>query len=189
MTRSSLSTAFIGLAFIATGCAPSIILTPLPEDKLAIRYRIEQRRGNGEWKPVKAGKSFKRNDQIRLRFMSNVAGELYVLNGTEGANLKPVFNGGSGGDIRRMLGLGTSIHAHKVGIWPRQDQGSAMRFTGYKGLERFLLIYIPDTRAATREMLAIPPGAEDWKYESSTTYTIEAEPGQILFHDFDLKSK
>ena len=174
---------------IGMGCATSIILTPLPKDKVAIRYRIEQRSNDGEWKPVRAGKSFKRNDQIRLRFMSNVAGQLYVLNGTEGANLKPVFNGGSGADIRRMLGLGAAIRAHKVGIWPRQDEGSAMRFSGYKGLERFLLIYIPDASASTREMLAIPPGAEDWKYEASTTYTIEGEPGQILFHDFDLQSK
>ena len=158
-------------------CAPATILTPMPRDQVAVRYRVEQRDQNtGEWEPVKMDKSFKKNQQIRFRFMSNVAGTLYVLNGSEGSNLKPIFDEGSrvsaGNRWRWFLGLGTRIDAHRVGFWPRPDQGSAIRFSGYSGKEQFLMVYVPDTVGRSREVLAVPPGAEDWDFEANTTSMI-----------------
>lgn len=182
--------AALALGMISS-CAPSTVLTPLPNDQIAVRYRVEQRDSrSGEWEPVKAGKSFKKNQQIRFRFMSNAAGTMYVLNGSENANLEPIFDeqAGTGSSAQRHLGLGTRIAAHRVGLWPRPDQGSAIRFTGYSGKEQFLLVYVPDM-GGTRQVLASPPGAEDWDYEASTTYTAVADPGHALFHYFTMKSK
>lgn len=162
----------------------------MPGDQVALRYRVEQRdKDTGEWEPVKAGKSFKKNQQIRFRFMSNVSGTLHVLNGSEGANLKPIFDDASGAGRWQFLGLGTRIDAHRVGLWPRPDQGSAIRFTGYSGKEQFLIVYVPDTLGGSREVMAVPPGAEDWDFEANTTFMITADPQDPLFHYFTMKSK
>ena len=189
MKASKWIAALLALSVI-TSCAPATVLTPLPSDQVAVRYRVEQRdKDSGTWEPVKAGKSFKKNQQIRFRFMSNVAGTLYVLNGSEGANLEPIFDeSGQGRSAQKHLGLGTRIEAHRVGLWPRPDQGSAIRFTGYSGKEQFLLVYVPDM-GGTRQVLGTAPGAEDWDFEASTTHTALADPGDALFHYFTMKSK
>lgn len=155
--------------------------------EITFRYRIEML-DDGEWKAVKDNKTFKKKQEIRFRFMSNTAGTLYVLNGAEGDNLSPVFDGGSGHPVRQALGLGSHIEAGRVNLWPRPDQGSAIRFTGHKGRECFLFAFVPD-QLSSREMMAIVPGAEGWDFEAKTTYTATAKRGEILFHYFELKSK
>lgn len=169
------------------GCSAPAMLTPLPDDKVALRYRIEQRTAEGEWVPVSAGKTFRRGEQVRFRFMSNTAGTLYVLNGSS-SSMRPIFPGRDA-QMERYLGLGTRIPAHRVGLWPRPDEGSALRFTGHEGIERFLLAYVPDALGATREVLAIPPGAEDWDFTAETTRVTTGRLGEVLFHYFDVKSK
>lgn len=160
----------------------------MPEDKVALRYRIEYQ-DKDKWKPVKDSKKFKKNHTIRFRFMSNTAGTLYVLNNSEeNASLLPIFAEGSGAGLRKHLGLGTQIEANQVGIFPRQDKGGGLRFTGVKGKERFLFIFVPD-EMGTRAVMAIVPGAENWNFDSKSTNMATGEPSKILFHYFELKSK
>ena len=64
-----------------------------------------------------------------------------------------------------------------------------MRFTGAKGMERFLYIYVPDDLGGTRAMMAIVPGAENWNFEAKSTYMVTGDLGEILFSYFELKSK
>ena len=158
------------------------------EPAVALRYRIEQL-DDGQWEAVRGNQTFKAKEEIRFRFMCNVAGTLYVLNGTEGANLAPIFAGDRTPGLRGHLGLGSHIEAGRVTLWPRPDEGAAIRFTGHKGRERFLFVFVPDELDASREMLAIVPGAEGWDFEAKTTYTVTAKAGQILFHYFELKSR
>lgn len=155
---------------------------------VTLRYRIEQLDDN-EWEAVKEDRTFKGKQEIRFRFLCNVAGTLYVLNGTEDANLAPIFAGTGTPGLRGHLGLGSHIEAGRVNLWPRPHEGSAIRFTGHKGRERFLFVFVPDDLNASRDMLAIVPGAEGWDFEAKTTYTATAKPGEILFHYFELKSK
>ena len=152
------------------------------------RYRIEQL-DDGQWQAVKEDRTFKSKQEIRFRFMCNVAGTMYVLNGSEESNLAPIFAGSKTPGLRGHLGLGSRIEAGRVNLWPRPDEGSAIRFTGHKGKERFLFVFVPDDLDASREMLAIVPGAEGWDFEAKTTYTATAKAGEILFHYFVLKSK
>jgi len=162
--------------------------TGMPQDKVALRYRIEYM-DKGDWKPVKDTKKFKKNQTIRFRFMGNTTGTLYVLNSSaETASLQPIFSEGKGGDLRRHLGLGTHIEANQVGIFPDPEKGGGLRFTGVKGQERFLFVFVPDDLSA-RAMMAIVPGAENWNFEAKTTYMATGDPGNILFHYFELKSK
>jgi hypothetical protein len=161
----------------------------LPKDKVALRYRIEILDGE-KWKPVEGTKKFKMKQTIRFRFMSNVAGTLYVLNNSdEMASLEPVFSKGTGEGLRRFLGPGTHIEADHVGVFPDPTTGGGLRFTGIKGMERFLFVFIPDDVEGRREMMAIPTGAETWDFEAKTTYMTTGPPGQLLFHFFELKSK
>jgi len=163
--------------------------TGMPEDKIALRYRIEYLDKN-EWKPVKETKKFKKDHTVRFRFMSNTAGTLYVLNSSdENASLQPIFVEGTGRGLRKHLGLGTHIEANQVGIFPSPDKGGGLRFTGVKGKERFLFAYIPDEMERTRAMMAIVPGAEGWHFDAKTTYMATGDPGNFLFHYFELKSK
>ena len=122
----------------------------MPKDKLALRYRIEYL-DKSDWKPVKKNKKFKKNNTIRFRFMSNITGTLYVLNSSaEGVSLQPIFAEGSGEGLRKHLGLGTHIEASTVGIFPDPDKGGGLRFTGIKGMEKFLFVYVPDELEGTR---------------------------------------
>ena len=163
--------------------------TGMPADKVALRYRIEFM-DKGDWEPVKDTKKFKRNQTIRFRFMGNTAGTLYVLNSSEeNASLNPIFAEGKGRGLRKYLGLGTHIDANQVGIFPDPEKGGGLRFTGVKGKERFLFVFVPDEMEGTRAMMAIVPGAENWNFEAKTTYMAIGEPGTILFHYFELKSK
>ena len=163
--------------------------TGMPEDKVALRYRIEFM-DKDNWKPIKDTKKFKRNQTIRFRFMGNTAGILYVLNSSEeNASLNPIFAEGKGRGLRKYLGLGTHIDANQVGIFPDPEKGGGLRFTGVKGMERFLFVFVPDEMEGTRAMMAIVPGAENWNFEAKTTYMATGEPGTILFHYFELKSK
>ena len=163
--------------------------TGMPEDKVALRYRIEFM-DKGEWKPVKENKKFKKNQTIRFRYMSNTAGTLYVLNSSdEDFSLHPIFAEGQGKGLRRHLGLGTHIAANKVGISPDPSKGGGLRFTGAKGKERFLYIFVPDELDESRDMMAIVPGAEDWNFDAKTTYMMTGKPANILFSYFELKSK
>ncbi len=163
--------------------------TGMPQDKVALRYRIE-RLDKDKWKPIEEKKTFKRNQTVRFRFMGNISGTLYVLNSSgDKASLHPVFAEGEGNDLRRHLGMGTHIEANQVGLFPRPDKGGGLRFTGVKGKERFLFIYIPDVLDKQRAMMAIVPGAEGWDFDAKTTYMVTGEVGKILFHYFELKSK
>ena len=159
------------------------------ENKIGLRYRIEFLE-KGQWKPVKNTKKFRKDDEIRFRFMGNVAGTMYLLNSSAlGESLQPVFTEGSGMDLRRFLGLGTHIGAMQVGVVPNPDRGGSLRFTGGKNRERFLFVFIPDALERQRGMMAIPSGAEGWKFDAKTTYTTSGDPGNIIFHYFQLKSK
>ena len=72
--RSPRTIAVLLLLSGVLSCAPSTVLTPMPNDQIAVRYRVEQRdTQSGVWEPVREGKSFKKNQQIRFRFMSNVS--------------------------------------------------------------------------------------------------------------------
>jgi len=161
-----------------------------PADKLALRYRIEFLDGK-VWKPVKDTKKFKKNHTIRFRFMSNQAGTLHVLNASdEFASLHPVFARTEGVDLRRHLGAGAQIHANRVGLFPDPQQGEAgLRFTGVEGMERFLFVYVPDALDQSRSVMGIPAGAEQWEYDHKTSYLAVGDPGQVLFHYFELKSR
>ena len=98
----------------------------LPDDKVALRYRIEFM-DKENWKPVKDNKKFKKNHTIRFRFMSNSAGTLYVMNTSlEDLSLQPIFTEGSGEGLRKHLGLGTHIEANKVGIFPDPSKGGGL---------------------------------------------------------------
>ena len=164
--------------------------TGLPEDRLALRYRIEKMDKKGRWKPEKATRTFKKKENVRFRFMANVSGTLYVLNSSDPQqSLRPVFDDAHGIGFARHLGLGTHIKANRVGLWPRQDEGSAIRFTGHKGRERFLFAFVPDQMDATRAVIGVPQGAEDWDFEDKRTYVATGRFGQILFHVVELKSK
>ena len=165
----------------------------LPDDKVALRYRLEFM-DKENWKPVKDNKKFKKNHTIRFRFMSNSAGTLYVMNTSlEDLSLQPIFTEGSGEGLRKHLGLGTHIEANKVGIFPDPSKGGGLRFTGLKGQdskkERFLFIYVPDNLEGTRGIMAIPPGAENWHFDDKATHVVTGDPGHILLHYFELKSK
>ena len=162
----------------------------MPADKVALRYRIELM-DKGDWKPVKEGKKFKKNKTIRFRFMSNTAGTLYVLNSSdEDSSLHPIFGAEQKGEgILSHFGLGTHIAANRVGVFPDPSKGGGLRFTGAKGKERFLYIFVPDELDATRDMMAIVPGAEDWDFDAKTTYMVTGKPSHILFSYFELKSK
>jgi len=163
--------------------------TGMPTDRVALRYRIEFMH-DGDWEPVKESKKFKRNQTIRFRFMSNTAGTLYVLNCSgEDVSLHPIFAAEGGRDLRRHFGLGTHVDANQVGIFPAPAQGGGMRFTGVKGVERFLYIFVPDELEGKRAMMAIVPGAENWNFEAKSTYMITGDPGKILFSYFELRSK
>lgn len=165
-------------------------LNDMPADKVALRYRIERMDKKGKWKPIEAKKTFKRNQNIRFRFMSNESGALYLLNsGSADKSPVPIFDEGSGSGLRRSLGLGTYIRANKVGLWPPQAQGSAVRFTGMKGKERFLFVYVPEQASGGREVIGIAPGAEHWNFDDKYTHMVTGEEGKILFHFFELKSK
>ena len=161
-----------------------------PDGKAVLLYRIEFLDGK-EWKPVKVDKKFKKKHTIRIRFTSNEAGSLYVLN-TSGKeeSLHPVFPGGEGQGLEQRLGMGTRIAENRVGLFPDPQQGGGgLRFTGVEGRERFLLAFIPDEPGGQREMLAIPAGAEDWDYGHKTTYRVAGDRGSVLFQYFELKSK
>lgn len=163
--------------------------TGMPADKMALRYRIEFL-DDKEWKPVKDSKTFKRNHTIRFRFMSNVAGTLYVLNSSEGnTSLHPVFTEGKGAGLRRELGLGTHIGANEVGIFPNPEKGGGLRFTGVKGEEQFIFVFAPDESGDKRDLLAIPIGAENWNYDDKATEMVTGTMGEALFYYFELKSK
>jgi len=160
----------------------------IPADLMGLRFRVE-RLDDGVWKPVDIGKTFKKDNTIRFRFMANTAGTLYVLNTShENGSPEPVFEG-SGAGLRRYLGLGTHIDANQVGLFPDPAHGGGMRFTGTKGRERFLFAFVPDELDATRSMMAIVPGAEGWDFEHKTSHLVLAKPGQLLFHYFEMKSK
>lgn len=162
----------------------------LPQDKVALRYRIEFLDGK-QWKPVEDTKKFKKNHTIRFRFMSNQAGTFYVLNASdEFASLHPVFSQGTGKDMVRYLGLGSHVEANHVGVYPDPQQGEVgLRFTGVEGMERFLFVYVPDNLEGSRSVMGIPAGAENWEYDHKTTYLATGDLGQILFHYFELKSR
>lgn len=173
----------------------AVILTFLPKlkaqdtDRIILLYRIELMDKN-RWKPVKDTKTFKRNQTIRFRFMCNTAGTLYVLNNSYRlASLEPVFSEGSGEGLQKYLGLGTYIDANQVGVFPDPYAGGGLRFTGTKGYERFLFIFVPDELEQTRAMAAIVAGAENWQFEAKTTNKAYGTPGKIVFHYFELKSK
>jgi hypothetical protein len=162
--------------------------TGLPQDKVALRYRIEYL-DKDKWKPVEDSKKFKKNNTIRFRFMSNVAGALYVLNTSEErTSLQPVFAQGQGGDLRRSLGMGAHIEANHVGVFPTPEKGGGLRFTGVKGEERFLFVYVPDDLGG-RDVMATPAGAEGWHFEDKSTYMVTGDWGHMLFHYFELRSK
>lgn len=157
--------------------------------KMMFLYRIELMAKN-RWKPVKETKNFKKNQTIRFRFLSNVAGTLYVLNNSsEKASLKPVFIKGMGADLRRFFGMGTYIDAGEVGVFPDPNEGGGLRFRGKTGKERFLFIFVPKEIEYARAMMAIPAGAENWKFDAKSTYRVTGEQDKILFHFFELKSK
>jgi hypothetical protein len=164
--------------------------TGMPAGKVAVRYRTEFL-DKDKWKPVEDNKKFKRDHTIRFRFMSNQAGTLYVLNTSdENASLDPIFPQGSGEGLRRYLGTGSHIEANRVGLFPDPQQGGGgLRFTGVKGIERFLFVYVPDELDARRDVMGIPAGAEDWKFDDKTTCMAMGDPGRILFHYFELRSK
>lgn len=163
--------------------------TGLPVNKVALRYRSEIM-DKDRWKPVEDTKKFKKDQTIRIRFMSNVAGILYVLNTSEeDASLQPVFPQSGGEGLRQYLGPGTHIEANHVGVFPDPAAGGGLRFTGVIGKERFLFVYIPDQLDQGRTMMAIPLGAENWDFDAKTTYMTTGDPGHILFHYFELKSK
>jgi len=162
----------------------------LSAGKAALLYRIEFLDGN-EWKPVKGDRKFKKNHTIRIRFTSNEAGSLYVLN-TSGKeeSLHPIFTQGTGPGLERHLGMGTRIAMNRVGLFPDPQQGGGgLRFTGVEGHERFLLVFVPEETGAQREMLGIPAGAEGWDYEHKATQKVLGDRGSVLFQYFDLKSK
>lgn len=164
--------------------------TGLPADKIALRYRIEFL-DKDQWKPVEKNKKFKRNHTIRIRFMSNEAGNLYVLNNSdEAVSLHPIFPQGAGEGLRPYLGMGTHIEANRAGVFPDPQQGGGgLRFTGVEGKERFLFVFVPDDLGGRREVMGIPAGAENWDFDAKTTYMATGELGYILFHYFELKSK
>jgi hypothetical protein len=164
--------------------------TGMPPGKVALRYRIEFL-DRDKWKPVEDTRKFKKDQTIRFRFMSNRAGALYVLNSSDDfASLDAVFPQGTGEGLRRSLGMGSHIEANRVGLFPDPGQaGGGLRFTGVKGVERFLFAFVPDDVDTKREMMAITAGAEDWQFDARTTYMAVGEPGRILFHYFELRSK
>lgn len=179
----------VGLTALALqGCGAAAQNTAMPEQGLGLRYRIELMEEKG-WRPVEATRSFGRNQTIRFRFMSNVAGTLYVLNTSDQAgSLHPAFSSGSGPDLRRFLGQGAHIGSDEVGVFPPPPKGGGLRFTGTKERERFLFAYVPDD-GGKREILAIPAGAENWMFDDGMTYMVTEGPDRILFHYFELKSR
>ncbi len=164
--------------------------TGLPADRMALRYRIEFL-DKDQWKPVEKHKKFKRDHTIRIRFMSNEAGSLYVLNNSdEAASLHPIFPEGTGEGLRPYLGMGAHIEANRVGVFPDpQRGGGGLRFTGVEGKERFLFVFVPEELGGRREVMGIPAGAENWDFDAKTTYMATGELGCILFYYFELKSK
>lgn len=163
--------------------------TGVTAENMLFLYRIELMAKN-RWKPVKETKNFKKNQTIRFRFLSNVAGTLYVLNNSSPkASLKPVFTKGAGVDLRRYFGMGTYIDAGEVGVWPDPSEGGGLRFRGKTGMERFLFIFVPKELEYARAMMAVPAGAENWKFDAKSTYRIAGAQDKILFHFFELKSK
>lgn len=161
-----------------------------PDDRLALRYRIELADGN-EWKAVESTRKFRRNHTIRIRFSSNEAGTLYVLNASApNASLHPVFPPANREEGPAYLGSGAPIAANRVGFFPDPHQGeSGMRFTGAEGVERFLLVYIPNEHTGERSVLAVASGAEQWHFDNETSHLVTGEPRQALFHYFELKSR
>ena len=158
-------------------------------ERVIMRYRIE-RMDKNQWKPIKATKTFKKKQTIRFRFMVNCAGTLYVLNNSnKAASLEPVFTEGSGEGLQKFLGLGTFIDANQVGVFPDPYSGGGLRFSGVKGFERFLFVFVPDEMEYTRAMAAIAAGAENWQFDAKTTNKAYGNPGKIMFHYFQLKSK
>ena len=178
----------LGAVFLQTSVALAQD-TGLPKDKVALRYRIEVM-DKDKWKSIGENKSFKKQQTIRFRFMSNVSGILYALNTSDRrGSLQPVFPLVAGEGLRQYLGPGTHIDANHVGIFPDEATGGGMRFTGVVGKERFLLIFIPDILDQGRNVMAIPLGAENWNFDAKTTYLVTGDPGHILFQFFELKSK
>ena len=158
-------------------------------DKVIMHYRIELMDKN-RWKPVKDTKRFKKKQTVRFRFMVNCAGTLYVLNNsTKGHSLEPVFPEGSDEGLKKHLGLGTFIDANQVGIFPDPYSGGGLRFTGVKGYERFIFVFVPDEMEYTRAMAAIAAGAENWQFDAKTTNKAYGNPGKVMFHYFELKSR
>ena len=160
------------------------------EESLVLRYRIELLE-KGEWKPVKSNKTFKKGQEIRLRCLPNAAGSLYLLNASAPwTSPEPIFKEGTGVGLKRYLGLATPVGGNEVGLVPNPDTGGSLRFSGVKGYERFLLVFVPDHLVeGTRAMQAIPTGAEGWDFEAKTSYTVKGSPDFLLFHYFELKSK
>ncbi len=64
-----------------------------------------------------------------------------------------------------------------------------MRFTGVKGHEKFLFVYVPDEMESGRAMMAIVAGAEGWHFDDDRTYMVTGEPARMLFSYFELRSK
>ena len=160
------------------------------DEGIVLRYRIELLE-KGEWKPVKSNKTFKKGQEIRLRCLPNTAGSLYLLNASAPwTSPEPIFKEGTGVGLKRYLGLATPVEGNAVGLVPNPDTGGSLRFSGVKGYERFLLVFVPDHLVeGTRAMQAIPTGAEGWDFEAKTSYTVRGNPDFLLFHYFELKSK
>ena len=189
MMKTGIVLGFVAVALLSQDQRADAQDMGMPTDKVALRYRIE-RLDKDTWKAEKAGRKFKKNETIRFRFMSNTAGSLYVLNSSEDAfSLHPIFAEGTGTRLRAQLGLGTHIDANQVGVFPSPDKGGGMRFTGAKGKEKFLFVYVPDEMESTRAMMAIVPGAEGWHFDDDRTYMVTGELAKMLFSYFELKSK
>jgi hypothetical protein len=160
------------------------------EEDIVLRYRIELL-DKGEWKPVKSNKTFKKGQEIRLRCLPNAAGSLYLLNASAPwVSPEPIFKEGTGVGLKRYLGLATPVESNHVGLVPNPAEGGSLRFSGVKGYERFLLVFVADHLSeGTRAMQAIPIGAEGWDFEDKTSYTVRGNADYMFFHYFELKSK
>lgn len=162
------------------------------DDQILLRYRVELL-DKGKWKPVETKKTFKKGQEVRIRCLSNTAGSVYLLNTSKPYRSPvPVFKQGTGVGLKRFLGLGTPIGANQVGLVPNPEGGGSLRFSGVKGYERFLMVFVPDHLGAAdgaREMMAIPAGAEGWDFEAKSSYAVEGPADYLLFHYFELRSK
>lgn len=179
------------LLCLLSGCAAAKVRnTSMPADQMGLRYRIELiEEGKGSWEAIDRNRKIKRTEDVRFRFMSNMAGTLYVLNSSSpNASLQPVFGEGRGKGLRSYLGLGTHVGASEVGIFPDPSKGGGMRFTGGQGMEGFLMVFVPD-HLGERGVMAVPAGAEGWNFEAKTTYMAIGKSNLILFHYLEMKSK